>query len=160
MFYEPGLPADLTRCALLISNIYNPQLDHRPYYTCLEDLAASAALEAVNRLSTHSTHGRVAVKTDGAYALDPSNPQHLLYAITAINHVLFTCEGLSVNTVDSHDPLNGSLADVMDRKLGEPLLSTAQTCHSITGLWRGCISCLVLSATPLCHVTVTLLCKL
>jgi hypothetical protein len=29
MFHEPGGAADLTRCALLITNIYQPQLDHR-----------------------------------------------------------------------------------------------------------------------------------
>jgi hypothetical protein len=29
MFHEPGGVADLTRCALLITNIFQPQLDHR-----------------------------------------------------------------------------------------------------------------------------------
>lgn len=29
MFHEPGGAADLTRCALLITNIFQPQLDHR-----------------------------------------------------------------------------------------------------------------------------------
>jgi hypothetical protein len=42
----------------------------------------------------------------------------LLRAIRAINSVVFEDEGLADNTADPYDPLNGSIADVMDSKRG------------------------------------------
>jgi hypothetical protein len=52
-------------------------------------------------------------------SLDVNRPEHLLRAIRGINSVVFGEEGLADNAADPYDPLNGSLADVMDSKQGE-----------------------------------------
>ncbi|WIA08653.1 hypothetical protein OEZ85_008080 [Tetradesmus obliquus] len=127
MFHEPGGAADLTRCALLITNIFQPQLDHRPYYERLEDMVARAALAALAPPNTTNNNNNLADASssstgedidDEPSSLDPSRPEDLLRAIRGINSVVFGEEGLADNAADPHDPLNGSLADVMDTQRG------------------------------------------
>jgi len=54
--------------------------------------------------------------------LDVADPQHLLLGIAAINRVLFIDQGLSVNHEDMYDPLNGSLAHVLNTRKGMQLM--------------------------------------
>eukprot|EP00775_Hariotina_reticulata_P004082 gene4082-4329_t len=56
----------------------------------------------------------------GFAGLDVANPQHLLLGIAAVNHVLFIEQALCVNTEDFYDPLNGSLAHMINTKKGNP----------------------------------------
>jgi hypothetical protein len=118
--YEPGQPVDLTRVALLISNIYQPQLDHRPYFEALEHLVAAAALAVMRRVSEVNVGPRsVDDSCAGFEGLDIQNPQHVLAAVQAINELLFVEEGLGVNGADPYDPLNGSVADLLDTRKGK-----------------------------------------
>lgn len=128
LLYEPGQPVDLTRVALLISNIFQPQLDHRDYFEALEHLVAAAALAVMKRVSAlRNSAGADASSSDadiwdGAFeGLDMQEPQHVLCAVQAVNGLLFQEEGMGINTADPYDPLNGSLADLMDTCKGELL---------------------------------------
>jgi hypothetical protein len=118
--YEPGQPVDLTRVALLISNIYQPQLDHRPYFEALEHLVAAAALAVMRKVSEVAVGPRsVDDSCAGFEGLDIQESQHVLAAVQAINELLFVEEGLGVNAVDPYDPLNGSVADLLDTRKGK-----------------------------------------
>ena len=55
----------------------------------------------------------------GFSGLDPNDRLHQLYAVAAINHVLFVEEGFSINELDPHDPNNSYLSELLDRKQGE-----------------------------------------
>jgi hypothetical protein len=128
--YEPGQPVDLSRVALLISNIYQPQLDHRPYFEALEYLLSAAALAVMRKVSAAAGGVHVAAGEDGAsgfQGLDIQDPHHVLCAVQAINQLLFVEEGLCVNAADPYDPLNGSLADLLDTHKGE----AARTLHAL-----------------------------
>lgn len=118
--YEPGQPVDLTRVALLISNIYQPQLDHRPCFEALEHLVAAAALAVMRKVSALDVGARsIEDSCSGFEGLDIKDPRHVLAAVQAINELLFVEEGLQVNAADPYDPLNGSLADLLDTHKGE-----------------------------------------
>lgn len=119
--YEPHQPVDLTRVALLISNIFQPQLDHRPYFEALEHLVAAAALAVMRRVAALQARGAGGTAVDdcsGFVGLDMRDPQAVLCAVQALNELLFVEEGLGVNGADPYDPLNGSLADLLDTRKG------------------------------------------
>jgi hypothetical protein len=109
--YEPGAPVELTRCALLISGIAQPQLDHRPYYDALEQMLAAASLLLMRKLGGQGD-------SESFGGLDLHDPEHVLRAAQAICEVLFEQEGLHINVDDPHAPENGSLADVMSTGRG------------------------------------------
>jgi hypothetical protein len=69
-----------------------------------------------NSASCSSSGG---INTEEPSSLDVNRPEHLLRAIRGINSVVFGEEGLADNAADPYDPLNGSLADVMDSKQGK-----------------------------------------
>lgn len=145
--YEPGAPVELTRCGLLISNLFQPQLDHRPYFEALEQLLAAATLRTVQYISddmadagTATPPGRPVADSAGSvdrtdavsqragsvsdlslpfHGLDLGNRAHVLAAVAAVCEVLFVQEGLRINADDPYDPRNNSLADVMDTGRGE-----------------------------------------
>jgi hypothetical protein len=99
----------------------------RPYYERLEDMVAHAALAALapppsttnNLAGSSSSASSAGADRDEPSSLDASRPEDLLRAIRAINGVISGEEGLADNAADPHDPLNGSLADVMDSRRGE-----------------------------------------
>jgi hypothetical protein len=118
--YEPGQPVDLARVALLISNIYQPQLDHRPYFDALENLVAAAALAVMRKVSALNVGPRsIEGSCSGFEGLDINDSKHVLCAVQAINELLLVEEGLRLNAADPYDPLNGSLADLLDTHKGE-----------------------------------------
>lgn len=118
--YELGMPVDLTRVALLISNIYQPQLDHRTYFDALEHLVAAATLGVMRKVSALAAGAQAGDESCSYFnGLDLHNPQHVLCAVHAINELMFEDEGLGVDAADPYDPLNGSLADLLDSRKGE-----------------------------------------
>jgi hypothetical protein len=100
----------------------------RPYYERQEDMVARAALAALAPPDSSTTSiiinnfgnssGSSTEHTDEPSSLDPSRPEDLLRAIRAINSVVLEDEGLADNAAGPYDPLNGSIADVMNSKSG------------------------------------------
>lgn len=118
-FYEPGQPVDLTRASLLISNIFQPQLDHRPYFEALEHLVAAAALTVMRKVSAAASVHALDDSCSSFQGLDIRDPGHVLCAVNAINDLLYLEEKIGPNLADPHDPLNGSLADLLDTHKGK-----------------------------------------
>jgi hypothetical protein len=146
MLAAVGGCVDLTRCGLLVSNAFDPQINHKQYYTVLEQMVDCAAIQIME--ASHSTGGSSptsSISTGNQQlsstprgpltvpasdscdeimfaGLDVADPQHLLLGIAAINRVLFIDQGLSVNHEDMYDPLNGSLAHVLNTRKGMQLM--------------------------------------
>jgi len=143
MLAAVGGSVDLARCGLLVSNTFDPQLDHRQYYTLLEQMVDCAAIRIIEFF--HSIGGSSATSSVSTGSqqlgsstpqvpptlttgdshdelefagLDVADPRHLLLGIAAINDVLFIENALSTNEQDMYDPLNGSLAHVLDTRKG------------------------------------------
>lgn len=141
--YEPGQQVDLTRVALLISNIYQPQLDHRPYFEALEYLISAAALAVMRKVSAATEGVQIAAGEDSAHGfqgLDLQDPHHVLCAVQAINELLFVEEGLQINAADPYDPLNGSLADLLDTHRGDDVGLLLSMCATLCWV-QGCLDC-------------------
>ncbi|KAF8072675.1 PFE2 [Scenedesmus sp. PABB004] len=168
LLFEPGAPADLTRCALLVSNIFSPQLDHRPHYRRLEDMVARATLttlegfvadraraaaEGGRRDGGRHAHGgargagcegggdgygEVLAAAEAFDGLDAADVGHLARAAAAISGVVYGEELLGLNAADLHDPLNGSLADLLDRRVGNQWALAVVYLHVAQGLGLPC----------------------
>jgi hypothetical protein len=89
----------------------------RAALAALAPLDSSTISSIINNFGTSSSSSTTQ-HTDEPSSLDPSRPEDLLRAIRAINSVVFEDEGLADNAADPFDPLNGSIADVMDSKRG------------------------------------------
>lgn len=92
----PDESIDLLHGALLISELYHPDLDVDLYLRRLEGLAMSAISEIPRDAS-------------------------LVERLTALNRYLFDKEGFSGNMDDYYDPRNSFIDQVLDRRIGIPI---------------------------------------
>jgi regulator of sirC expression with transglutaminase-like and TPR domain len=97
LMQQPEEKVSLAEAALLIAACEYPDLEHSRYIQRLDAMAATVA-------------GRVPRNSD---------PFEI---ITEINRYLYQDEGFSGNSDDFYDPRNSFLNDVLDRKIGIPIM--------------------------------------